>query len=120
MGVMGDELARQVIRATAKKVDELETKVLERIDNGTAGVMEVEAVLEFLAQALEAMDSVDTKGDDQVRTLRLCCVVARCCRVPVRSLSVDTISKILSDDCKLESNGNELMYMKSPSFKPQP
>lgn len=29
---------------------------------------------------------------------------------PFTSLSVDTISKILSDDCKLESNGNELMY----------
>ena len=47
-------------------MDTLETQVLQRIDNGTAGVMEVEAVLEFLAQALEAMDSVDTRGVDQV------------------------------------------------------
>jgi hypothetical protein len=77
----------QVIRATAAKVDTLETQVLQRVDNGTAGVMEVEAVLEFLAQALEAMDSVDTKGDDQVSSLRRAGVCA-CRRSAIASVLV--------------------------------
>lgn len=48
-----EEAALKVIGATEAKVDTLEDQVLGRIDNGTAGVMEVEAVLEFLAQVTE-------------------------------------------------------------------
>jgi len=62
--------ALKVIGATEKKVDTLEEQVLGRIDSGSAGVKEVEAVLEFLAQALEALDGVDVKNSDRVRAVR--------------------------------------------------
>ena len=44
--------------------------MLGKIASGQAGQMEVEAVLEFLAQALEAMDGVEVGGSDKVRSAR--------------------------------------------------
>eukprot|EP00238_Polyblepharides_amylifera_P007435 CAMPEP_0196587410 /NCGR_PEP_ID=MMETSP1081-20130531/57393_1 /TAXON_ID=36882 /ORGANISM="Pyramimonas amylifera, Strain CCMP720" /LENGTH=534 /DNA_ID=CAMNT_0041909593 /DNA_START=92 /DNA_END=1696 /DNA_ORIENTATION=+ len=65
-----EEGALKVIRATEAKVNTLEGQVLGRIESGQAGVKEVEAVLEFLHQALEAMDGVNVHNSAAVRAVR--------------------------------------------------
>eukprot|EP00976_Prorocentrum_cordatum_P048006 969110-Prorocentrum_minimum.AAC.5 len=65
-----EHAALKAIGTTEKKVDTLEREVLGKIDSGAAGVKEVEAVLEFLAQALEALDGVEVNNSDRLRAVR--------------------------------------------------
>jgi len=63
-----ESAALKVIGATLSKVSALEEQDLDRVVSGRAGVKEVEAVAEFLTQALEALDAVN--GNDVVREAR--------------------------------------------------
>uniref|UniRef100_A0A7S0WPQ6 PWI domain-containing protein n=1 Tax=Pyramimonas obovata TaxID=1411642 RepID=A0A7S0WPQ6_9CHLO len=65
-----EHAAVKAIGATEKKVDTLEEQVLGRIEGGDAGIKEVEAVYEFLAQATEALDGLDAQNSDRVRSYR--------------------------------------------------